>query len=576
MKTLLFRFAERGLVALFLACFLAVASPARSLFAAPIPVCVPPSTTYVDDDWVGTSLGADPDAGGPATDFGCASFATVQGGVSGVTTGGNVLVAAGTYLETQVLITKTLTVTGAGAATTIINGGGNPPPSGGLVRIEPPSGDTGNVSFSGFTITNPGLSGGSRYGMFVKPLDTATVVTISNNRIVGNNSSDYGLYAYRNRGSIIFTSNVITNTAYNGVLIEQPLNATNFSSNTITVAGTSTAYFAMTYDSENVTSLQRVANNTFNSANASAIIFNPSPAFVSSGSRLGKYTNVEITGNIITNLGGGRTGIGLLNDTSDTSGAAGAIDNPTITGNKITGTGAATSNGIRLRGLVTNANISGNDVRNLARGFFGEVVNTHSATGAEVHFNNFVDNTTGFVWDGAAAIDAENNWWGCNAGPGAVGCDPVTGSGAASVDYNPWIVLNVAASPNPILPLGTSTVTADMTKNSAPGPAGGAIPTVTVIFSATEGTIPSPVPTTAGTASSLFTSTSANNGVVCARVDHQTICTAFAIAADVGIAKSVTPTSQAPGLSITYVISFSNAGPGVAEHVVISDSVRRA
>jgi hypothetical protein len=50
------------------------------------------STVYVDDDWVGTSFGADPDGGGPATSFGCDSFATIQGGVNGVTTGGTVIV----------------------------------------------------------------------------------------------------------------------------------------------------------------------------------------------------------------------------------------------------------------------------------------------------------------------------------------------------------------------------------------------------------------------------------------------------------------------------------------------------
>ena len=72
------------------------------------------------------------------------------------------------------------------------------------------------------------------------------------------------------------------------------------------------------------------------------------------------------------------------------AGAAGAVENPIIAGNIITGSGAATSNGIQLRGLIVNANISGNDIRNLARGFLGAVANTHAATGAAIHFNNFV------------------------------------------------------------------------------------------------------------------------------------------------------------------------------------------
>ena len=37
------------------------------------------------------------------------------------------------------------------------------------------------------------------------------------------------------------------------------------------------------------------------------------------------------------------------------------------------------------------------------------------------------------------AVTAENNWWGCNAGPGSVGCDVTTGS----VDANPWLKMGL-------------------------------------------------------------------------------------------------------------------------------------
>src|SRR5262249_10096235 len=43
--------------------------------------CASFSTVYVDDSWAGTSIGTDPDAGGPATIFGCDSFATIQEGI---------------------------------------------------------------------------------------------------------------------------------------------------------------------------------------------------------------------------------------------------------------------------------------------------------------------------------------------------------------------------------------------------------------------------------------------------------------------------------------------------------------
>ena len=496
-------------------------------------VCVPPAIVYVDDDWAAAVPGTDPDGGGPATNFGCDSFATIQGGVGGVTTGGSVIVFAGTYNGPQILINRSMTVTGAGAATTIIDGLAAAPPSAGLVHIQTPAGDTGNVSVTGFTITNPGLVGGLRYAMFVKPLDPATTVTISNNEILGVNAAspnfDLGIWIYRNLGAVVFDNNEITNNSGNGVLIEQPLNSTNVHSNTISGTTANTSYFNMTYGSENVTSLQRVAGNTINGPLATAINFNTAPTFLTNpADRFGKFTNVQITDNIISNLGVGRSAIALLNDTTDTTGALGAIENPVVTGNIITGTDAATSNGIRLRGLITSASIKCNDIREVARGFFGEVTNTHSATGTAMHVNNIVGNASGVTWNGPVSLNAENNWWGCNDGPGNPSCDSVTGI----VDFDPWLVLGVSAAPNPISPGGTSTVTADMRRNSLGADTSGlgTVPLTTMDFSATQGTmLPTSGTITAGVASSIFTSNSSNSGTGCAEVDSQTICTPITV-----------------------------------------------
>src|SRR6185369_7445770 len=63
----------------------------------------------------------------------------------------------------------------------------------------------------------------------------------------------------------------------------------------------------------------------------------------------------------------------------------------------------------------------------------------------------------------ATISNLENNWWGCNAGPGNPGCGTVT---SAIVDFNPWIVLRSSTTPTTITPGGTSTASADMTHNS--------------------------------------------------------------------------------------------------------------
>src|SRR6185437_4388600 len=100
-------------------------------------VCGPQSIVYVDDDWVGIPMGSDPDGVGPATNFGCDSFATVQGGVTGVAASGTVQVAAGNYPE-QVVISKSLTLVGAGAATTNITTPGTLTPGlgGNLILVQ--------------------------------------------------------------------------------------------------------------------------------------------------------------------------------------------------------------------------------------------------------------------------------------------------------------------------------------------------------------------------------------------------------------------------------------------------------
>jgi hypothetical protein len=89
------------------------------------------------------------------------------------------------------------------------------------------------------------------------------------------------------------------------------------------------------------------------------------------------------------------------------------------------------------------------------------------------------------------SVTAENNWWGCNDGPGIGSCDSVTGT----VGFTRWVVLLVSASPNSIGPGGSSTITADMTKNSLSGnPAhGGAaiLPLPDASFTATNGDLSS-------------------------------------------------------------------------------------
>ncbi|MEQ1826796.1 MAG: right-handed parallel beta-helix repeat-containing protein, partial [Pirellula sp.] len=179
-------------------------------------------TVYVDDDWSGTALGADPDGTGPAQSFGFDSFATIQGGINAVANTGNVLVydnnlpagtATGVYAENLVIASKSLglkaapsqspIVTGAGALTTplAISGATSDVVTDGLAIAGGLYGVT--VAAGKLTMTNTWLNGGSNTGV---QLDLGATLIMSNSEVSG--SGFFGLVA--NNGSAEVTNSIIT------------------------------------------------------------------------------------------------------------------------------------------------------------------------------------------------------------------------------------------------------------------------------------------------------------------------------------------------------------------------------
>jgi len=101
-------------------------------FTAPTANAVDLTNAFVDDDWVGLPNGTEVFfPGDPNPHFiGLDAFATIQDGISNVQ-GSTVNVAAGTYTETgQIVISKNLSIVGAGASTTIIKPAGDTGSSG--------------------------------------------------------------------------------------------------------------------------------------------------------------------------------------------------------------------------------------------------------------------------------------------------------------------------------------------------------------------------------------------------------------------------------------------------------------
>jgi len=116
------------------------------------------------------------------------------------------------------------------------------------------------------------------------------------------------------------------------------------------------------------------------------------------------------------------------------------------------GTAAVTvaASAVRLSGWVVQGAVEGIRVLNGA----GQVSLQHNA---------FVGNGVAVNNQGATSVDATDNWWGCNAGPGQLGCDDVAGA----VDVGPWLVASLGASPNPAAVSRSSTLTLDLAHDSA-------------------------------------------------------------------------------------------------------------
>jgi methionine-rich copper-binding protein CopC len=253
-------------------------------------------------------------------------------------------------------------------------------------------------------------------------------------------------------------------------------------------------------------------------------------------------TNSSFTGNSASSGNDGNAnGGGLFFEGS--AGFNGTVTGSTFTGNSASSTassGAATGGGIDAEGggtdsfSVSNSRIVGNSV-------------SGSSTNGSGYYSVGLINTV------------TNNWWGCNGGPGASGCDTVvfdTADGGSGFTFNPWLVLSISANPTQINPGATSTLTADLTHDSN-GTGGFSVPNGTpVTFSGTLDSSVNPGSTTLtnGQQTSTYTAGSTSGtGSGIATVDNQQVST------PIDILVSVTVTTSPANLSITVDGVTANA-----------------
>ena len=250
------------------------------------------------------------------------------------------------------------------------------------------------------------------------------------------------------------------------------------------------------------------------------------------------------------------------------------VDGATITNNTISGNG----NGILLEARADNVtiasnNITGNNVKSLEpEGGAGiRFLSEFTGSGNRIAFNRIAGNVDGMGINNQSTtvLDATNNWWGCNAGPGEDGCNTVAGP----VNLDPWLTLTVTTDTAELQSGEEATVTASLTTNSDGDDTSsdGTVPNgILVDFDvdpADAGMLdPANTSTAAGAATTTFTAEAAGEATISATVDAQTVETSVTIVS--------TPTPP-PAVEAIELVA-SNTSPTAGEEVTLTATVTDA
>jgi parallel beta-helix repeat protein len=371
-------------------------------------------------------------------------FRTINAAISASGPGDVVQVWPGHYSE-DVLVSKSLSLVGAGEHSTIINAMG-------LLHGMEITGQN-HVLVTGFTVENADLS-----GVFV---DHSSAITIHDNHVLNNDRDLSGItcqeidqqqFANENMdcGEGIHLNAVDHSTISNnlvehnagGILVADDTGPThdnviadNIVQNNKPDCGiTLASHHAGTGVFRNTISGNYSAGN----GGAGVGIFAPFPG-------TNDYANVVINNRII---GNGQPGVTMHNHAAVPNApppAAINFSDNIITGNFISRNGTDTpdtptagTTGIHLfsqtpmSGTIINRNTITHEQIDVA---FDVPAGDPSTADLQVHLNSLA-RPIGLQNNGSAAVDATLNWWGCSSGPNTRGCSQVTGSG---VIFTPWL-----------------------------------------------------------------------------------------------------------------------------------------
>ncbi|MBI5840908.1 MAG: S-layer homology domain-containing protein [Chloroflexi bacterium] len=410
---------------------------------------VAPDTTYVDDDWLGSAPGADPDGGGPAIAYGFDAFATIGEAIDGVSNS-TVNVAAGTYNETVTFNDNTpdnLTIHG-------IDPGNRPEITGGLLF------DNDTNALDGLSLENLVLKGdadtnATNQAIVVMRNDAAVNdFSIDNCVLDGENfapgDGEDGRHGFV--GNKIGGSFSVTNSEFKNILGWALLDMDS-SSDYTPIGGNGLALNNITF-----------SNNNIHDNNGSVSL---------RGNHTTRTTQVDVIGNTWSSIGGAGGYTGYHWAALEVNNAVQVnVHNNTIS--NVNQGGYGEGEAIQFWNVET-LDVSGNTITNNYQGIYfysdgvdGTFCGSYGCPvpGGSITSNKIEGNTDFGVKVEAVAsggpLDAENNWWGAASGP--THASNLIGTGDAvsdNVDFTPWCGDVACTSSYPPFPT-TTTITADI------------------------------------------------------------------------------------------------------------------
>ncbi len=388
-------------------------------------------------------------------------YKTIGAAVAAASANDTILVAPGTYQE-DVVITKPLSLVGAGAKRTIIDATGL---ANGIHVDGYENPGLSHVNVNGFTVENANFQ-----GILVT---NASSVNLSSNRVTGNDTHlqpttepptcpgiegvlggvfvagegfdcGEGIHLSGVTHSIV-ADNVVQGNA-GGILLSDDTGGTHdnvLSGNTVqnNLYDCGITLASHHFDSEQLDPAFGVYHNTVTGNTSSG----NGTATAGEGAGVGLFAagpGAQTYGNVV--IKNVLTGNGLPGVTMHSHAFNQDLNDNLIVGNQISGNGP---DGDSASGAPTGIVVFSDDSGGAApitgtlisKNVFkqeGIDVAVKTPGSVDTHFNNFLD-SVGVSNLGTGSVDATENWWKCRGGPGAQGCATVAGSDVLTA---PWLI----------------------------------------------------------------------------------------------------------------------------------------